>query len=322
MLQLINLSNAPMDVDMMRPKGSDGMRAFLKDHGLDGIELLDCGGWGFPWDGELPPRDMVKTMHLIFWPDWMDFWKNDQEVLLESYGSMENVHRMYGKSTEEWLDKYRLNLKLAGELKVPYVVFHVANARGSEVYKRSFRYSSNEVIEAALEVVNELAPSVPKGCKLLFENIFWPGLTYLESSLVDRLLEGYQGDGGLLLDTGHLMNMNWSLKDEKEAVDYVLKVLENLGDLRREIHEIHLHCSLSGEYAAKCQAMAMDKKLSDSEVMDYVIKIDQHMPFKTGHCQRIFEAVEPDILVHEFIPKDLNNLAMKIDCQRRALKGI
>ncbi len=323
MLQLINLSNASTDIEMMMPKGPEGMEDFLHSHGLDGIELLDCGGWGFPWDGNLPPRDTVKTMHLIFWPDWMDFWKNDREALLESCGSMETVYNIYGRTHDEWLEKFRRNLETVGELKVPYAVFHVANARGSEIYLRSFRYSSREVIDTALEVLNELAPYVPKGCRLLFENIFWPGLNYQEPELAARLLEGFDGEGGLLLDTGHLMNMKWSLRNEKEAVDYILDILGNLGELKKEIYEVHLHCSFSGKYAAKCQHRDyQNRKPSPSEIMDYIIKIDQHMPFKTGQCQCIFELIDPKVLVHEFIPRDLNDLAMKIDCQRKALQGI
>ena len=325
MLQLINLSNASTDIEMMTEKGPEGMVDFLQTHGIDGIELLDCGGWGFPWDGKLPPRDTVKTMHLIFWPDWIDFWKNDQPALVDSYGSMENVYNIYGKNRDEWLGKFRVNLKQAGALKVPYAVFHVANARGSEIYKRSFHYSSREVIEAALEVVNELSTYVPKGCRLLFENIFWPGLNYQEPALAARLLEGFKGEGGLLLDTGHLMNMNWSLQNEKEAADYIVNILKNLGELQKEIYEVHLHCSFSGKFAESCRRTAMEKRgttPTSSEIMDYIIKIDQHMPFRTSQCQRIFELINPKVLVHEFIPRDLNDLAGKIDCQMQALKGL
>ena len=98
---------------------------------------------------------------------------------------------------------------------------------------------------------------LPEDCLLLYENLWWPGLTLLNPRLADHLLSGtHHQRTGLLLDTGHLMNTSTNLATEDEAVRYVRRVVRGLGGLRTSIYGMHLHRSLSGAFVRRRMAEA------------------------------------------------------------------
>ena len=315
MLQLVNLSNDISDVQMLRNDANVLEKLFL-ERGLDGMELMLCQ----PWNSQLYRREWVHGVHLRFWPNWLDFWRGRKAELLQQFGDEAGIAAFYGGATpQEWLEVCRQNLRAASNAGAKYAVLHVSHSRMSEVYTRKFSATHREVIEAAIEVVNALAPDIPEEMELLFENLWWPGLTLREPELVACLLEGVRhARVGLMLDTGHLMNTNPDLRHEEEAIAYVLATLKNLGSYRRSVRGIHLHQSLSGAYVKKCRTSSDGRDLAD--VMSHILRVDEHRPFTSPEVQRIIEYVEPAYLVHEFIQYSLEDWMAKLECQQTALR--
>ena len=319
MLTLTNLSNADCDAENILQTDAGAVPAIVQEYGLDGIEFMLCG----PWDQVLYPAPLIKGVHLLFWPTWLDFWRGDRTALLEEFGSEENIHAYYGAhDVSGWVEVWRENLRQAGECHPQYVVFHVAHNRTSEMYTREFSASDAEVIRAAAELVNQIADVLPKGCKLLFENLWWPGLTFRKPQLAEMLLDQVNyADAGFMLDTGHLMNTNFDLQNENEGADYVVQTYRDLGELGKRIYGVHLHQSISGSYTKEMmQRYAGEHRSLDwSEAMAYVLQVDLHQPFQTEAARKIIDAIQPDYLVHEFTQRSRSDLEQKLRTQRLAL---
>ena len=67
--------------------GWDGIRAAVRSLGIDGIEAI----WGGAWDEMTPPpADIPCGYHLTFWPDWLDFYRDDVTALTRKFGSVED----------------------------------------------------------------------------------------------------------------------------------------------------------------------------------------------------------------------------------------
>ena len=318
MLTLTNLSNADCDVEHILHGDADALPAILQELGLDGIEFMLCA----PWDRTLFPPAYIKGVHLLFWPTWVDFWRGDRTALIAEFGSEDNVRGYYGSlNVADWMEGWRANLRRAAECQPQYLVFHVAHNCTSEMYTRMFSVTDEEVVRAAIELVNAIAGEIPRGCKLLFENLWWPGLTFQKPQLAVELLARVSyPDTGFMLDTGHLMNTNLDLQSEAEGAAYVQKIYRELGDLGKCVYGIHLHQSLSGTYTREMMRRHAGCKapLDWQAAMDYVMHVDQHQPFHTDAARRIVETVQPMYLVHEFQHRSRDDLASKLRIQQRA----
>lgn len=134
--------------------------------------------------------------------------------MLAEYGSEAAVEKAFGGlGRDEWLRRYGENIRASAALGARYLVFHIAQARPSEIYRRRFFYSSAQVVRATVELVNALSAWIPAQVSLLLENLWWPGLTLKDRRLAEALLEGVRHcDTGFMLDVGHLMNTNLSLR--------------------------------------------------------------------------------------------------------------
>lgn len=85
-----------------------------------------------------------------------------------------------------------------------------------EAWTGKFHYTDKEVLFETARIYSLVKNALPSNVTVLFENIFWPGLNALSPENVDyffSLLGG--GNVGLLLDTGHLMNTNPDIRDER-----------------------------------------------------------------------------------------------------------
>ena len=321
MQELLNISDHACDTSGVL--GNDPMRlaAFLHQSGLSGIELM-VTGYGDP---AFFPTEAIRGVHLRFWPNWLDFWLGNEEELQKEFGSRENVAAVFGENRAEWLALWRENMRTAARVGARYVVFHVANARSWEMKCRHFAYGSVQVIDATAEVVNAIMDVLPEDCLLLYENLWWPGLTLTEPKLAARLLERtHRERTGFVLDTGHMMNTNTSLTNEEEAVRYILQNVENLGSLRERIFAVHLHRSLSGDFMQRSKVEAREegaRPLSFEEAYRYVSKVDRHEPFETVAVRRLVEAVTPEFLVHEFLISSWEEWQKKVKQQRNSLWG-
>ena len=187
MLKLTNLSNADCDVENVLQNSADTLPTLLRTHALDGIEFMLCA----PWDRVMFPPTYIKGVHLMFWPTWVDFWRGDRAALMENFGSEENIRSYYGSlNVSDWVEAWKENLRQAAECQPHYIVFHAAHNRTSEMYARRFSMSDEPVIHATIELVNAIVSEIPQGCRLLFENLWWPGLTFCEPRFAAMLLEG------------------------------------------------------------------------------------------------------------------------------------
>jgi sugar phosphate isomerase/epimerase len=316
MVELINFANYSKNRELIQHSSAE-LESLLAELGVDGIETLFCD----PWDAAILPAATIHGVHLSFWPTWLDFWRGDQQALTREFGSKENILAYYGGSgPEHMLACYRREISQAKAVKAEYVVFHVSHNDLDEIYTWRFRTDSLAVVDAVVELVNSLVDEIPPDMAILFENLWWPGLTLLDPQLVDRLLSRIRHPKiGLMLDTGHLMNTNSDLQDERQGVEYILSVLGKLGTLSNSIRGIHLHRSLSGAYVkqSRCQtAPVVDLATS----MTHILKIDQHQPFRDPVAKQILEVVQPEYLVHEFITSSREELIKYTAQQRQVLR--
>lgn len=315
MLQLVNLSNYTSDIEVIN-NSAECLQAFLNHHHLDGLEMMFCD----TWDSSVHKKKWIQGVHLRFWPAWLDFWRGDNEELLRQFGTEEDIIACYGGLTRDiWIRNYKANIKAAVKSGAKYLVFHVSHTRIPELFSWEFSVSDSEVIEATIELANELVDEIPPNVTLLFENLWWPGMTLQDPRLVARLLENVKHPNvGIMLDTGHLMNTNQDLTSEEEGIDYIIHILDSLGGYRKYVRGIHLHKSLSGEYIKKSK-FTKTEKFDMNEVMNHVLKIDQHQPFTTSTVQRLIEYIKPEFLVHEFMYSSMEEWSQKVMAQKAAL---
>ncbi|WP_238528344.1 sugar phosphate isomerase/epimerase family protein [Acetonema longum] len=315
MLQLVNLSNYSTDLVLIRNDAAE-LQAFLQRNGLDGLEMMFCDSW----DPSIHRLEWIHGVHLQFWPSWLDFWRGDYQELLRQFGSRANIIASYGGlKREDWLNRQRANIRQAREAQAKYLVWHVCHNRLEEIFDWRFSASDREVVDGAIEVINEVADEIPADMTLLLENLWWPGMTLRDPGIIARLLEKIRHPRlGIMLDTGHLMNTNQDLRSQAEGIEYVLHTIDSLGEYSRSIHGIHLHYSLSGPYIRQTRGWNR-QSCSLEESISHVLKIDQHLPFTDSQVCRILDRVRPEWLVHEFVQKSAGDWEEKVVRQQRAL---
>ncbi len=300
------------------------IRSFLKRNGLDGIELMMEGP-----NLENIPKDCVLGMHLKYWPLWLDFWRGEKQSLLEQFGDIKNVEHFYGGLNQQALvDYYQREWKIAQELGIEYVVFHVAHVNLLDTYTWEFNYKDQDVLDAAVELVNKSFGNKDQGIKLLFENLWWPGLKLTDYSLAKKFLEEVDyPNKGFMLDIGHLMITNPQIKDEEEACDYISSTIARLQELKKYIRGIHLNKSLSGNYLRenRQEDIIEFKKITNfwdriEYVKGHINKIDCHVPFDHPSINNIIDDLKPDYLVLELLASDLDKLEEMLRLQKSILR--
>lgn len=298
-----------------------GLQKELAALGLDGIE----GVWAMePIPVELIQGTLVGY-HLTFFTDWLDLYREDHRALREKFGSLEQAEAFYGGLGPDFLlDFYREDLARAKALGAQYLVFHVSDVSMEESYTYRWRHSSEEVLDAAAEVVNALLAEEKGDFDFLMENQWWPGLTLTDPALTARLLEAVRyPKKGLLLDTGHLLHCNPALETEEEAVAYIHRVLDAQGELCSYIRGIHLHQSLSGAYVrAHTGALPADFPQEPVErfgcCYGHILQIDRHQPWTTPAVASVIQRLGPDYLTHELSASSALARHQAVLTQRRA----
>ncbi len=291
--------------DLLRYTSNADLKAFYQSFSLDGVEVLEAGRdqWSI-----LTPADAVGV-HLRYFSAWMDLWTGNEERLLAEFGSREEWAQCYGGDGREALcSAYRENIRFANTLQPEYLVFHVAECTMEESIRRRYHYSDEAVIDAAIELINSVSDTIEGSPWLLFENLWYPGLTMLRPDMVQRLLDGVRYPKcGIMLDLGHLMHTNMALKSADEAVDYFHHVLDRLGDLS-PIKGAHLHQSLSGAYAQELMNTWQPTEGTYyermGEIMGHIFTIDTHRPFTSQRIWEVLDRLPLDYLVLEEITGD------------------
>ena len=111
---------------------ADGMKGYLKNNKLDGIELYVYQQKPYTSDY----REESIGVHLKYWPYWLDFWYGNQKHLNENYSDKKQLQEYYlgAVNQEEWLQIIRNNIKAALAVNPEYLVWHVSNCNLKEIF--------------------------------------------------------------------------------------------------------------------------------------------------------------------------------------------
>lgn len=316
MRQLISLPNCSSGQEASHVH-LDWLEPLLLRRQLAGIEIYlgNCG------DPKVLPSQWIQGAHFSMGDSWLAFWRQDLQILLAQFGSKAGIKAYYGGFTrDEWLEGCRQQIDTARAAGAGYLVFPISEVKPWEIYTWQFGTTDDEVVTAAIEVINELAPHIPDNMALLFANKWWPGLRLLDKKIAAKLIRGVKHPNiGFMLDTGHLMNTNQNLKTEVEGVDYILAVLNKLGAYRRYIRGLHLSCSLSGEYVQRQQQQGDGHSHGTMERLAHRLRIDEQRSFRVPAVKRIVYDVRPEVLVHHFRMESVSDWERKIRRQQEAL---
>jgi hypothetical protein len=299
------------------------VRSFIRAEGLDGIELV-LGNE----PGSMPvPDGLAKTVHLPIWPGWIRAWKQPQS--LPAGDNPGRIAAHYGApAPEKLMERFCRNIGRAAAFRAAYAVFHASHREPGETGTEPGRYSSRGILAATALFANAVASRYPGGeppVTLAFENLWFPGLTFLAPGDAEYFSSRLSFDNWIfLLDTGHLMSALHA-ENERKGIRDVARVIGGLpAATRQRIRAVHLHCSTSGEHRlaevppAACTGMSYRK--SARALADYHRQIDEHRPFSDPACRKIVAMLHPDFLVHEFVANTPDAMQAAIR-QQKALLG-
>lgn len=327
MIELINAS-VYQQAAGFHGVGWSAIADFARDHDMQGIELL------IDIDNPLDdlPYGLVYGVHLPIWITWLDIWRNQSDAVQRYYQGEQDWARRYagGIWRSQMLNGLVSQLNAVARLGANYAVVHAAHVEFAHAFTRAYTYTDLEVLDAFATVLNTVAemnggePPVT----LYIENVWWPGLTFADSTMTEYLARCLDFDKwAFVLDTAHLMNTRHGLRTEQDAIFFVLDRIEALSaEVRDRIACVHLNLSLSGEYQQASISQGLPKGYIDLPfaeqfilARDHVGRIDQHRPFTLYDCQRIVEAVEPLVVVHELAANSAAALSQSLKTQYRAL---
>lgn len=318
MHQSMNMTGFSDDVDRFRDTAD--LEDYLRKYGLDGVELMDFGG-------EMPPilrPEHVRGVHLPCQSCWMPLWTGDQAKLEAEFGNRETWKQVFGGDTREALVRsLGDSLETAARWTPEYLVLHISECSMADSMRGTHSYSDEAVIDAAVELVNAAAHHIHGTPWLLFENLWYDGLTMERPEIVERLLSGiHYPKTGIMLDVGHLMHTNPALRTADEAVDYFHAVLDRFRDLT-PIRGIHLHQTLSGEFCQKLhetwEPAEGDYYRRMESILSDIFQIDAHRPFLSPRIGEILHRIRPDYLTLELISRDREEHEKRLLCQRQVL---
>ena len=280
-----------------------GVMRDIEGMGLDGLEVI----WDhMPYTEELPPTSAVIGYHLMFWSNWVDFWRQDEQALLDEFGDWDLIHDYYhGETPQDMVDRYRVDLQRAIDLEAEYVVFHVSEVSLVECFTYDFKFSNEEVIDASVELINRILDGIDFHGAFLMENQWWPGLTFTDPAMTRRLLDGVEyADKGIMLDTGHLMSTNTKLRTQEQAAQYAMQMYRDHGDLGKFVRGLHLHKSLSGEYVEGAGYRVPDDFVGSywdkyTRCYNHILQIDRHEPWDDSVVAEMVRTLDPQWVNHE-----------------------
>lgn len=317
MITTINMTNNKDELE--RFQNLDDLRMFYRQYGCDGIEYMRIPG------EEDIPGDMVQGVHLSSFQNWMDLWLGNKNRLLEEFGTMEVVEQFYGGTEPEALiKKFQGELDYAQEIGAKYVVFHVCEVKIREAFTYKFDYSDQQVIIEAIEIINELLDGKQYTFDFLMENLWWPGLNFLDPAMPKLLLEGvHYKKKGFMLDTGHLLNTNHEIKNEEEAIVYINEILDRNQEISTYIKGVHLHQSITGEYVK--EFLKTDTEMKEDywerwcQIFEHIFQVDRHQPFTNSGIRELVERISPQYLTHELITRNRKEQEEFLRLQTKAL---
>lgn len=323
MERLFHISTTPKYIEWFEDDW-DKIKAFSEKHQMDGIEL----GLTIDYDITKIKEGVVRGVHLSFYPMWLDFWRGDIAKVEGLLGGHQAMLDYYGGATKEaMIESYKKQYARAKALGAKYMVFHVSHICIEDSFTWQFDYTDEEIIDATIELVNEVFPADEEGPMLLFENLWWPGLTYLDKQVTKKLLEGVRySQKGLLMDISHLILTNLKIGNEKACYTYVKEVVQNLGELKEFIYGVHLNKTLPKHYMQQDRSYLVDRyreaktpQLKMRVLKQHIQKLDPHQPFDHEIAKQIVDYINPEFCVYETNPADIYEMAYFIKRQNIAL---
>ena len=280
-----------------------GVAEECRELGLDGLEVI----WDhMPYTEELPPNELAVGFHMLFWSNWVDFWKGDEAALLREFGDEGLIREYYhGETRADMISRYRVDLQRAIDLEAEYVVFHVSEVSLEECFTYRFVHDDREVVDCAIELINEVLDGMDVHMTFLVENQWWPGFTFTDPAMTRRLLDGIAyGDKGIMLDVGHLLHTNTKLRTQEQAAAYVRDMFDAHGDLAQYVRGLHLHQSLSGEYVESEGYRVPDDFDGSywdkfSRCYKHILQIDRHEPWTDPVISDVVAHIGPEWVNNE-----------------------
>ena len=305
--------------DTRRFESRDDFLEFM--NGFDGVELMQ-----FEEDTRgIIPKERVIGLHMGYFPYWIDFWNGDLEAVAREFDSLDCAYSFYGgRDRSAIVERYRRDLEYAHRWGAEYVVFHVSEATIAETFHLKYRHTDEEMIDATIELLNELFAEEDGSIALLMENLWQPGLTFTRPEMTRRLLDGVRyPNKGIMLDTGHILHTDLKLRTQEEGLAYIHSLLDLHGDLCRHIRGMHLNQSLTGDYMEKTMLNPPDLSGSyadrSAKMFWHAFAVDKHLPFICKGVDELVRRVSPEYLTFEFITSDRPQHRQYLDAQRRAL---
>ncbi len=277
---------------------SPDLDSLFREVSCDGLEMLTSHQ---PVD--LAVKPYTVSVHLPYSTDWIAAWEGRPYEMSEYFSK----YYMYGTDRDSVIETVRNMINVAAPLDPAHGVIHACNISVPDIHKRVYPDDPKEVLRKFCEMINSAVSGFPGGeppFKLVFENLWWPGLRLKDDSDY-RLLEKHIEfeNWGICLDTGHLMNSLPRINTQQEGIDAVLKTIESYSqDLIDSISAMHFHYSASGEYRATFEERTYEGgSVSDflSGVYHHITTLDQHLPFSDPRCKEIVDRIQPDLVIHE-----------------------
>ena len=323
MERLFHLSTTPRQLDLFDEDWEE-IKNFVKKQNMDGIEV----GLTQNYPLEKIPKEIVRGVHLSFYPMWIDFFRQDEEAMKKLFKSKEDIIKYYGGETPDILvQNYKIQYQRAKELGAKYMVFHVSHVLPEDSFTFKYEYTDKEILEETLKLVNAAFDMDEDGPMLLFENLWWPGLTYLDKNLTEDFINrvNYRNKG-YLVDVSHLILTNKEIGNEQEAYRYISKVYKELGDTAKWIKGVHLNKTLpkfymkrDHMYTLKQYREARDDRQKQMVLKKHINQMDGHKPFDHPVAKQIVELLNPEYCVYETAPSTRYELAYFIKKQNEAL---
>ncbi len=262
----------------------------------DGLELLTS------YDDPDPMyRGIAPSVHLPYAPNWLAAWENRPDDMPE----LDSLYFMYGRSREEVADNVQRCIGCASKLDPAYGVFHAGNADTAEIFHRHYSRPDSYVLDAFCDMVNTVASRFPDGeppFRLLFENLWWPGLRLTDDSGFKHIRKKVEFDNwGICLDTGHLMSCLPTIS-QQDGIDRLLKIFGGYcDDLIDNIIDVHFHWSATYEYRSTFQERDLDCPVPQfvAEANAHVTRMDRHLPFSDPRCKELLDVLRPEYVAHE-----------------------
>ena len=314
MKKLLNISDFPSDDENLKM-----MEKYQKKYAFDGFEIIK-----FDLEKDSSRlKDKIIGYHMRFFPMWLDVYLEKSNMIKEKFpDKMDRFYWCGGDTKEEVITYYKKDLQRAKELGAEYVVFHACyvDDEGSLTYE--FPYTDEEVLEGVASLMNDVFKGEDFQFTLLLENLWWAGLKLHSKKEMELLLEKIEyKNKGFILDTSHMLNTNFDLKNLDEGIDYIIENIDKMEELKKYIYGVHLSWSLSGDYVSKMvkkhRESQEEREKTKKKIYEYVGQIDYHYPFEDSRILKVLNKLSLKWLVFEFLYYNDEELEEKVIKQEK-----